>query len=131
MIEFVLPRSAGEWMAWSGAVYLVLGGLFRFLVPFLWVRYRNVRIMEGDSAIKSALRGPLGAGNLGLGLAVMLLHPQPLLYLALGAMFMFMAGGRLLSFVLDGGISGKSVLIFLIEGMFAAFCLFYAFGITA
>ncbi len=131
MIEFVWPQTNGEWLAWSGALYLVVSGLVMFLVPRLWLSVTGSLDNAGGATAIGLMRGPLAGGNIGLGLAVIALHPQPLLYLGLAAMLLFRATARLVSIVFDGGNRRYGWLALIIEGLLGLFSLAYAFGIIA
>lgn len=127
MIEFVFPQTNGEWLAWTSAVYLVVNGLLKMLVPGQWANFKNIRIIDDNGHGLAMLRGPLGGGYLGLGIAVLILHPQPLLYIAIGGMFAFMAIGRILSIIVDRSKSIQNWLTVIIEALLGFFALAYAF----
>ncbi len=131
MIEFVWPQTNGEWLAWLSAFYLIITGLSKFFFPRWWLRYFDMRITPDNPQMMAWMRGPMGGGNIGFGSAVMILHPQPLLYLALGSMFLFMAIGRLASLVIDKGYNLKNWGILVIEAMMGFLPLAYAFGLIA
>ncbi|MCP4182676.1 MAG: DUF4345 domain-containing protein [Hyphomicrobiales bacterium] len=129
MIEFVLPQTNGEWLAWISAVYLVVNGLLKMLAPDQWTNFLKIRIIDDNGHGLAMMRGPMGGGNLGLGLAVLILHPQPLLYIAIGGMFAFMAIGRILSIILDQIKSTQIWISLIIEALLGFFTLAYAFGL--
>jgi len=131
MIEFVLPQTNGEWLAWVSAVYLVFTGLIKLVIPGQWINFKKIRFREDNGHAMALLRGPMGGGNLGLGLAVMILHPQPLLYIAIGGMFAFMAIGRFISIIADRARSLQNWISFLIEGFLGFFPLAYALGLIS
>jgi len=129
MIEFVLPQTNGEWLAWVSAVYLVINGLLKMLLPGQWINFNKMRIIDDNGHGMAMLRGPLGGGNIGLGLAVLVLHPQPLLYIAIGGMFAFMAIGRFISIIVDRAISIQNWISLIIEALLGFFAVAYAFGL--
>ena len=129
MIEFILPQTNGEWLAWSSAVYLIVNGLLKMAFPDRWTNFKQIRIIDENGHGLTMLRGPLGGANLGLGLAVMILHPQPLLYIAIGGMFAFIAIGRILSIIVDQAKSLQNWISVIIEAMLAFFTLAYAFNL--
>jgi hypothetical protein len=102
-----------------------------FLVPRLWLSVTGSLDNAGGATAIGLMRGPLAGGNIGLGLAVIALHPQPLLYLGLAAMLLFRATARLVSIVFDGGNRRYGWLALIIEGLLGLFSLAYAFGIIA
>jgi hypothetical protein len=131
MIEFVWPLTNGEWLAWISAFYLVINGMLKLLIPRWWLNFFRMRIISDNPQAVALMRGPMGGGNVGLGIAVLILHPQPLLYLALGSMFVFMAIGRLISIMIDKGNVVKNWIVLVIEGAMGFFPLAYAFGLIA
>ncbi len=129
MIEFVWPQTGGEWLAWLSALYLIVTGLWKLFFPRWWMRYFKIRINPDNPQLMAWMRGPMGGGNIGFGLAVLILHPQPLLYLALGSMLGFMAVGRLISIVIDKGSNVKNWILLVFEAIAGFFPLAYAFGL--
>ncbi len=119
MIEFVWPLTRGEWLAWSSAFFLVLYGLWLVIAP------GRHFVQDGNV---SEFRSAIGGGCVGLGIAVMILHPQPLLYLALGSSFLFTAIGRMVSIVLNKGTAISGWISLVITGLLAFFPLSYALG---
>ena len=128
MIEFVLPQTLGEWLAWLTALATVIVGVAVMIAPRLFVKALGMETLEGRKEGLSEFRGPFGGFYVGIGLAVLVLHPQPLLYLALGAGFVFALAGRLISFVFDGARRGLVIPGTLAEVLGAFFPLAYAFG---
>ena len=131
MIEFVWPQTLGEWLAWLSALSTMLFGLWAMVMPRLWLKLLNLRTVEGRPEAVAEMRGPLGGMNFGLGLAVILLHPQPLLYLGLGSALLFMAIGRLVSVFVDKGSAAQNWYSLLFELVMAAFPLLYVFGVIS
>lgn len=122
MIEFVWPQSNGEWLAWISALSLVIFGLWMLFAPARWL---------ASSQVSLQMRGPIGGGSFGLGIAVMVLHPQPLLYLALGSTLLFTAIGRMVWMAMGNGRSKSSWIFLIIEGILAFFSLGYALGLIS
>ena len=106
----------------------MLFGFWALIVPRLWLKLLKLRTYEQHPEAVAEIRGPLGGMNLGLGLAVLVLHPQPLLYLALGSALLFMAIGRLLSIFIDGGHTKQNWGSLVFELVMAFFPLAYVFG---
>ncbi len=130
MIEFVWPQTNGEWLAWVSAVYLLLAGCLMLLVPRLltgWL-YPQHDLVEMKNQVNSLIRGPMAGSYIGLSIAVLLLHPQPLLYLALGSAFLFSAFGRFISIFADNRSNLKSWMMVIVDGFFAFSPLAYALG---
>lgn len=131
MIEFVWPQTTGEWWAWSSAVLLVFYGIWMFVAPRWWLVFLNLEISKGQSHAIAEIRAGMGGAKIGLGLAVLVLHPQPLLYLALGAMFFFTALTRLISIFIDNAHSRYNWAAVAFEGLLAFGPLAYALGYIA
>ncbi|MCF6320438.1 MAG: DUF4345 family protein [Rhizobiaceae bacterium] len=131
MIEFVWPQTNGEWLAWSSALYLVISGIWTFVAPRRWLSFVGHQAATNHPELLAQLRGPLGGGRIGLGLAVLVLHPQPLLYLALGSMLFFAAIGRLTSIVVDKASTKYNWIALIIDALLAFFPFAYALGYIA
>ena len=131
MIEFVLPQSAGEWLAWLTALVIVLVGLSLMLMPRTVMQADGLQTVGETTEGYSAMRGPFGGVYVGFGLAVMALHPQPLLYFALGAAFCGALIGRFLSLVIDRAWRGMVIPGTIAEVLGAFFPLAYATGLIA
>ena len=130
MIEFVWPQTTGEWLAWISALYLLLSGLMMFVVPGRLLSLAMGQNSIADSTRVALMRGPLAGGYFGLGLAVLVLHPQPLLYLGLGSTLLFGAIARVASNLIDGANSRFNWSIIFVEGLLAYFAIGYALGLT-
>ena len=96
-----------------------------------WMKTINLRTSEDHPEAVAEMRGPVGGLNFGLGLAVLVLHPQPLLYLALGSALLFMALGRLLSIIVDRGNTAHNWTSLAFETVMAVLPLAYALGFVA
>ena len=136
MIELVLPQSLGEWLAWCGALYLIIGGVWLLFVPDGKSAELTTAIGGVDCGVEcNPARGPNGApvaaGNIGLAITVMLLHPQPLLYLALGGFLSFRIIGRLVFAFFGNGNSGYNWMFIIMEGLLTYFCAGHALGLIA
>ncbi len=131
MIEFVWPQTNGEWWAWSSALYLVLSGIWLLVAPRWWLSIVGLQTATNHPETLAQLRGPLGGGRIGLGLAVLMLHPQPLLYLALGSMYIFSALGRLLSIIVDKGNTKYNWIALIFDALLAYSPIAYALGYIA
>jgi len=131
MIEFVWPQTDGEWLAWSSALIMVLSGLWILFAPRRWMDFVGLRTATNHPEAVAQMRGPLGGGRIGLGLAILILHPQPLLYLALGSAWFFTSLGRLISIFADKGHTKYNWISLIIEGILAFFAFAYAFGLIA
>lgn len=129
-MEFYLPASQGEWLAWLSAVITALIGLFIFLMPRLSMRIMHLQMEEGSSIASAGIRGNMAGFYLGLALTC-LIFAQPYLWLALGASWGFVALGRLISMLAEPVKSGYNWLALILEFLLAAGPLLFAFGIVA
>ena len=159
MIEFIWPQTSGEWLAWTSAVYLLISAIGAIIAPLLpatlrrWLSFSFAptgisRVSEPakqtseisgtipgakTGAKTGAMPGAMIGSDLGMGIAVLLLHPQPLLYLAFASLLFFRALGRLISVIsnrnsLGRGAIARGLFTVVIEGILAYFALGYAFG---
>lgn len=128
MIEFVLPQTTGEWLAWLVAFGCVLTGLLLLLAPRLVMRVVGLGESTSNPGGVSEIRSILGGLFLGIGFAC-IMFAQPLVYAALGFGFVCAVIGRLISFVADRAFTGTVIAATVIEGFGAFFPLAYAFGV--
>lgn len=103
MINLYWPATTGEWLAWSSAAVTVLFGIILMFAPRYSLRLLRLQTSPDHPEAVSESRATMSGFYLGLGLACILLHPQPLLYLALGAGWGFTVFGRFLSMMSDRG----------------------------
>jgi len=129
-IEFVLPTSSGEWMAWLTAFGCLLTGLWLMVMPKTFLDLVNLFPGEGRREGFSEIRGALGGFRAGIGAAALILHPQPLIYLTIGFAFAFAVLGRLIALVFNRAISAVVICGVLFECLCAYFALGYALGWT-
>lgn len=131
MVEFVFPQSLGEWLAWLTAFVTLIVGLALMLMPRFVMMVDGLQTVDGRKDGYSAMRGPFGGVYVGFAVAVLMLHPQPLLYLALGFAFCGALVGRLISLLVDRAINSTIIIGTLAELAGAFFPLAYAFGVIA
>ena len=84
-MEFYLPASPGEWLAWSSAAMTLALGFVALFAPRIMLRVMRLQTLPDRDSGLAEIRASYGGFRIGLGAACLLLHPQPLLYLALGA----------------------------------------------
>ncbi|PCH45509.1 MAG: DUF4345 domain-containing protein [Hyphomicrobiales bacterium] len=128
MIEFVFPQSTGEWLAWFGAFYFIIGGLVALITPRRFMTLTHLAVEK--PAGMSEIRGALGGAYIGFGVAA-IMFAQPLIYLALGFALAGMVLGRLISMAIDGARSSKVWFFTAIEALLAFFPIAYVFGLIA
>jgi hypothetical protein len=119
------PTSTGEALAFASAVCAILAGLAALVLPGLWAGLTGEP--RDRAAASAALRGAAGF-PIGLGLAALMLA-QPLLYLALGAGWLFAAVGRTVALFADRTAWGLAILRLALDLVLAALPLAYAFGL--
>ena len=131
MIEFYLPQSSGEWWAWSVAVIMLIFGLWILLMPRWWLGFMGLQTTTRRPEAVAEMRAVVAGAYIGLGLVALALHPQPILYLAVGAVLLFTAFGRLVSMVVDRGFTRYNGITFVFELVMALPPLAYALGFIA
>lgn len=129
-MEFYLPASQGEWLAWLSAVITALIGLSMFVAPKMTMRLMHMQMEYGSSVASAGIRGNMAGFYLGLALTS-LIFAQPYLWLALGASWGFVALGRLISMLSEPTKSGFNWFALILEFLLAAGPLVFAFGIVA
>ncbi len=125
--EFPWPAAQGEWLAWSSAVVTVAFGIILLFAPLLSFKLLRLQTTPEHPEAVAEARGTMSGFYLGLGLCCILLA-QPLLYLALGASWLFTAFGRIVSMMSDRGNTLYNWTSLAIEAVLAALPLGYAFG---
>ncbi|RWX75170.1 DUF4345 domain-containing protein [Neorhizobium lilium] len=125
-MELYFPTELGEQLAFIGASATALLGLVILLLPGPVLRLAAFQVgdvrPEGYGSVRAA-----GAQYIALGVLPILLA-QDWFYMALGIALGLGAGGRLVSFVFDRGLTLRNVLIFLLQVVLAAGPLAYVFG---
>ncbi|HMQ57714.1 MAG TPA: DUF4345 family protein [Rhizobiaceae bacterium] len=127
MISIVPPQSPGEWLAWSSALVTLVFGLMCLFTPRLSFRIMRLETRPDVPEAISESRATIAGFYLGVSLTA-LLFAQPFLWMALGAGWAFTAFGRLVSMVLDRGMTTFNAISILIEASLAVAPLLYAFG---
>ncbi|MEM9734088.1 MAG: DUF4345 family protein [Pseudomonadota bacterium] len=128
MIEFAMPLSTGEWLAFLTALATFLIGLGLMLFPRPFMAWLGLAPRVGTNNGVSEVRGPFGGMWAGLGLAALLLA-QPLVYVALGTAFVFCLLGRFYSFIVDRTFNIHCVVATLFEVASAVFPIAYGLQI--
>lgn len=126
-MEFYLPASTGEWLAWASAIVTILFGLASLIAPRRALHFRHLKVHPDHPQAVAEGRATLAGFHLGVGFAAILLA-QPFLWLALGAGWGFTALGRLISILIDRSFTGRNGLMIAVEILLAALPLAYVFG---
>jgi hypothetical protein len=129
-MELYWPASNGEWLAWGAAAITLLLGLWGMFAPRLMLKAMRLQTLPDRDSALAEVRASYGGFRIGLGLSCLLLHPQPLLYLALGAAWVATVFGRLISMLSDKGMTVANWTFILFELAVAAAALVYAVGLV-
>lgn len=127
MIEIIPPQTLGEWLAWTSALITIGFGLICFFAPRTTYKILRLRTEEGVPEALSESRATMAGFYLGVGL-LSILFAQPLIWIVLGAGWLFTALGRLVSIVLDRGNTSFNWISIAMEAALAAMPLAYALG---
>lgn len=134
-MEFYLPATTGEWLAWGSAAVTALAGLVMLFAPGITMKLLRLQPINGRPEGYGSIRATLAGPYLGVGLGC-LIFAQPFLWVVLGAVWGFALFGRFISMMSDaggrrGGPTGGRFygsLAALVEFVLAAGPLLYAFG---
>ena len=130
MLEFPLPISTGEWLAFLAAAGGIMVGLGLMIVPSRIMTFLGLVPSYVQPKGFSEVRGPFAGAWLGMGIACILLA-QPLVYLAFGIMLATVIVGRVVSFAADGSFNAHTVMLTVIEAIMAFFAIAFPLGIIA
>lgn len=119
-MEFALPVPAniGDWLALASALVTAILGLYMMAVPRRALGLKHMDAEFIGLPASGIARARAGGFHLGLGLAAILLW-QPLLFLGLGAAWLFAAIGRLLSVLIDSPARGRNAVLLIVEILLA------------
>lgn len=128
-MEFYFPTEFGEQLACCAAAVAAMIGTLVMFAPGLTLKFfalqpRDFR-PEGYGAARSA-----GGLMVGFSATVLMLGPQPTLYLAFGAAMALAAFGRILSIMSDRGNTLRNFLLLVVQIFLAALPLFYVYGLV-
>jgi hypothetical protein len=128
-MEFYLPSSNGEWMAWTSALITTILGLIMFLSPALTLKILRLECAGGRKEGLATIRSTMAGFYLGVGLGC-LIFAQPFLWLVIGAAWGFTLFGRFISIMTDKASSIYNWSFAILEFFLAAGPLLYAFGLV-
>ncbi|MCV9909512.1 DUF4345 domain-containing protein [Brucella sp. HL-2] len=126
-MEFYLPATTGEWLAWSAAVVTAFAGIVMLFAPGITMKLMRLQPINARPEAYSSIRAVLAGPYLGIGLGC-LIFAQPFLWVVLGAAWGFALFGRFISMMSDKGATFYNVVAAVIEFALAAGPLLYAFG---
>ncbi|MBJ6135529.1 DUF4345 domain-containing protein [Ochrobactrum sp. Q0168] len=126
-MEFYLPTTTGEWLAWSSAAVTAFAGLVMLFAPGITMKLLRLQPINARPEAFSSIRAVLGGPYLALGLGA-LIFAQPYLWIVLGVAWGFALFGRFISMMSDRGGTVYNWLAGIVEFLLAAGPLLYAFG---
>lgn len=126
-MDFYFPTSNGEGAAFASALATILFGLILMFAPRFSLRLLRLKTLPNHPEAISEARATMAGFHIGVGLCAILLA-QPLLYLALGAGWLFTAFGRIISMMSDRGNTPFNWIALIVSGTLAAFPILYALG---
>jgi hypothetical protein len=137
-MEFYLPATTGEWLAWGTAAITALAGLVMLFAPGITMKLLRLQPINGRPEGYGSIRATLAGFYLGLGFGC-LVFAQPFLWVVLGAAWGFALFGRFISMMSDSAGKGtaraRGTLYMgfaaIVEFLLAAGPLLYAFGFVA
>lgn len=127
MIEFYLPTSMGEWLAFSSAIVTIFFGILLFFMPKLSLSILRLQTFPDVPSAVSESRATMAGFYLGVGICC-ILFAQPLIYLALGASWLITAFGRIVSMIVDKGNTKYNWISWPIEAALGLLPILYALG---
>lgn len=126
-MEFYLPATTGEWLAWSAAVVTAFAGIVMLFAPGITMKLMRLQPINTRPEAYSSIRAVLAGPYLGIGLGC-LIFAQPFLWVVLGSVWGFALFGRFISMMSDKGATFYNIIAAVIEFALAAGPLLYAFG---
>lgn len=129
-MEFYLPASTGEWMAWSSAAVTAFFGAIMLFFPSLSMKLLRLQPANGHLEGYASIRATMAGFYLGVGLGC-LIFAQPFLWVVLGASWGFVLFGRFISMMSDKAVTIYNWFAVIIEFFLAVGPLLYAFGVIA
>lgn len=128
-MEFYLPSSNGEWLAWFSAFITSLFGVMMFFAPVFTMKLLRLELAGGHKEGLATIRSTMAGFYLGLGLGC-LIFAQPFLWLVIGAAWGFTLFGRFISIMSDKTGSFYNWSFAILEFILAAGPLLYGFGLV-
>lgn len=125
-MEFYFPTELNEQVAFIGCAATALIGLLIFLLPGTCLRLSAFQIGEVRPEGYGSVRAT-GARYIGLGV-MPIMFAQDWLYMGTGVALAFAAVGRLVSILVDRGVTPQNIAFFLLEGVLSLAPLAYVFG---
>ncbi len=129
-MPITLPTNTVDALPFATACFSILYGLFALFAPGLFVRMAKLQPVGERRVGLSEIRGSLAGFPLGAGLATMFFFDQPFMQMTLGAGWVFVAFGRLVSILSDDASTLGNWLWLLVNLVLAGACLAPVFGLV-
>ncbi|WP_182085987.1 DUF4345 family protein [Aureimonas sp. ME7] len=129
-MQFTLPVTTADTLPFVAAAFSVLYGLFALFAPGYFLRMAKLQPITERRVGLSEIRGTLAGFPLGAGLATLFFFDQPFMQMTLGAGWLFVAFGRLVSILSDDASTFGNWLWLLLNTALAAACLAPVFGLV-
>ncbi|RIY01032.1 DUF4345 domain-containing protein [Aureimonas flava] len=130
-MPITLPATTADALPFAAACFSILYGLFALFAPGVFLRMAKLQPIGERRVGLSEIRGTLAGFPLGTGLVTMFFFDQPFMQMTLGAGWLFVAFGRLVSILSDDASSFGNWLWLLVNLVLAGACLAPVFGLVA
>ena len=130
-MPITLPTTTVDALPFAAACFSILYGLFALFAPGPFLRMAKLQTVGERRVGLSEIRGSLAGFPLGAGLATMFFFDQPFMQMTLGAGWIFVAFGRLVSILSDDASTFGNWLWLLVNLVVAGACLGPAFGLVS
>lgn len=130
-MEFSLPQTNADTLAFAAAAVTALIGLFALFMPRLALRALRLTVQPDRPDAVAEARSTIGGFMLGTAAMALLLFDQPMVQMVLGAAWLFAAFGRFVAILSDHASTAYHWLFLLLALVLAAMPLAAAFGLVA
>ncbi|GGD43548.1 membrane protein [Aureimonas glaciei] len=130
-MEFSLPQTNADTLAFAAAAVTALIGLFALFMPRLALRALRLTVQPDRPDAVAEARATIGGFMLGTAVMSLLLFDQPMVQMVLGAAWLFSAFGRFVAILSDHASTAYHWLFLLLSLVLAAMPLAAAFGLIA
>ncbi|BDA86619.1 hypothetical protein Sa4125_41610 [Aureimonas sp. SA4125] len=130
-MEFSLPQTNADTLAFAAAAVTALIGLFALFMPGVALRALRLAVHPNRPDAVAEARSTIGGFMLGTGVMSLLLFDQPMVQMVLGAAWLFAAFGRFVAILSDKASTVYHWLLLSLALALAAMPLAAAFGLVA
>ena len=131
MMEFSLPQTNADTLAFAAAAVTALIGLFALFMPRLALRALRLTVQPDRPDAVAEARSTIGGFMLGTGVMALLLFDQPMVQMVLGAAWLFAAFGRFVAILSDHASTFYHWVFLLLALVLAVMPLAAAFGLVS